>query len=159
MKVMANALMPQRILFLMMQVVVMPVVDYGLGLLTLSKTQVGKLAKSDNSNCTRLHQRHTNRMHEAYPRPLQHWICSSHHVPQGHGNGSQPLHPALRQDRGSRIKRGQSWMAQAVESLVKVCASMKAGNGFGAQELAPNIMTKVIIGVRKCDVQGELKSK
>ena len=99
-KVMANALMPQRTLFLMMQLVVMSVVDYGLGLLTLSKTQVGKLERVQNEamrtvlGCTR----DTNRMSETYPRPPQHRcttpIGPGQDVPQGHGNGRPSTAPS-----------------------------------------------------------------
>ena len=58
-KVMASAMMPQRILFLMMQLVVLSVIDYGLGLLTLSNTQLERLERIQNEamrtvlGCTR----------------------------------------------------------------------------------------------------------
>ena len=37
------------------------------------------------------------------------------------GNTKHPLHQVIREAKGSRLKRGKSWMAEAEESLRKVC--------------------------------------
>ena len=42
-KVIASLSMPQRILFILFQALILSVVDYGLGLLTLSKAQLDRL--------------------------------------------------------------------------------------------------------------------
>ena len=47
-KVMATFDMQQWVLFLLLQVMVLSVIDYGLGLLTLSQTQVDRLEKVQN---------------------------------------------------------------------------------------------------------------
>ena len=162
-KVMANALMPQRTLFLMMQLVVMSVVDYGLGLLTLSKTQVGKLERVQNEamrtvlGCTRDTPIACMRHILGLPSiDVRHRLAQARMYLKVMETEGHPLHPALKQHRGSRIKRGQSWMAQAEESLKKVCALEDINEGREwirvAQELAPDL-TKVIIDVKKCDVQ------
>ena len=58
-KVMASLSMPQRVLFILFQALILSVVNYGLGLLTLSKAQLDRLETIQNQGmrtvfgCTR----------------------------------------------------------------------------------------------------------
>ena len=161
-KVMANAMMPQKFLFIMMRLVVLSVMDYGLGLLTLSKTQIEKLERVQNEamrtvlGCTRdtpiaclrhilglpsIATRHKVAQAKMYLRVME---------MDGH-----PLHPALKEERGTRIKRGKSWMAQAEESIRTVCDLDDITEGREWLDIALEVrqdLTKVIIDVKKSDM-------
>ena len=146
----------------MMQLVVLSVIDYGLGLLTLSQTQIEKLERVQNEamrtvlGCTRdtpivclrhilglpsIQARHKLAQAKMYLKVME---------MEGH-----PLHPVMKQDRGTRIKRGQSWMAQAEKSIKKVCDLDDINVGREWIQVAQGDaydLTRVIIDVKKGDV-------
>lgn len=127
-KTMAAALIPQRVLFLMLQLVVLSVIDYGLGCLTLSDTQIAKLDRVQNEamravlGCTKdtpiLCMRYLLGLSGIRVR---HRIAQTKMYLSVMGKKDHPLHKALHDNKGGRIKRGRSWMAEAEDSLRKIC--------------------------------------
>ena len=138
-KLMAIHRMPQRILFILYQSLVLSVIDYGFGILTLSASQLRRLDVVQNEamrtilGCTRdtsaeamrhildlpcMDERHKLAQAKAYLR-----VCSD---PQN------PLHDKLGRDTHSRLKRGTEWMNQAAITLSK-CVNVediKKGRGW-----------------------------
>ena len=128
MKVMAAASMPQRILILLYQSLVLSVVEYGLGLLTLPKYAIARLETIQNQGmrvilgCTRdtsgvamryvldfptMNTRHKLAQVKAYLRVT----ADEQHL----------LHHKIGRLGQSRLARGTSWMLQAENTLSKCC--------------------------------------
>ena len=127
-KIMASAEMQQRTLFQMMQVVVLSVLDYGLGLLTLSQTQVDRLERVQNEamravlGCTRDTPIVTMRFLLDLPSiKSRHKIAQVKEYFKVANNDHHLLHQSLDNTKGRRIKRGKYWMAEAEGTLLRVC--------------------------------------
>jgi ribonuclease HI len=125
---MASARVEQHVLFLMMQLVVMSVIDFGLGCLTLSNRQTQRLDRLQNEamravlGCTR--DTHIICMRYLLDLPsigVRHKIAQAKMYLKVAEDESHPLHHTIKKDKGSRLKRGRSWMAEAEDSLRKVC--------------------------------------
>ena len=126
---MAAQQVPQNFLFIMLQLVVLSVIDYGLGCLTLSAAQVGRLDVVQNEamravlGCTKdtpiICMRY---LLDMSGMRVRHRIAQAKMFLRVMDNRSHPLHHAIEEEKGTRLKRGQSWMAEAEVSLKKVCA-------------------------------------
>ena len=130
---MARDGMPQRTLVLLFELLVLSQVDYGFGLLTLSKTQIARLDVIQNEGmrailgCTRdtstsamryvlglpcMKERHKLAQVKAYLK-----VCAD---PQ------HPLHDKIGRQSNSRLKRGTEWMTQAVQTIEECGLSVEA---------------------------------
>ena len=126
-KAMAAARIQQHVLFVMLQLVVLSIADYGLGCLTLSANQMKKLDRVQNEamravlGCTRdtpvvcmrylldlssMGTRHKLAQAKMYLKVMQ--------------NERHPLHQDLSKEKGDRLRRGRSWMAEAEDSLRQI---------------------------------------
>ena len=132
-------------------------------LLTLSKTQIGRLERIQTEamravlGCTRDTPIACLRHILGLPSiAVRHKMAQAKMYLRVMDMEEHPLHPVLHAVRGTRIKRGQSWMAQAEESIKKVCSLDNITEGkewlLLANEIAPDF-TKVIIGVKKSDAR------
>ena len=116
-KVMASLSMPQRVLFILFLTLILAVVNYGLGLLTLSKAQLDRLETIQNQSmriilgCTRdtscetmphylgldsMPERHKKAKVQAYLKVSR--------------DEKHPLHDKVGRAVHSRLKRGTEWM-------------------------------------------------
>ena len=137
-----------------MKSVVLPVIDYGLGCLTLSNTQIQRLERLQNEamravlGCTR--DTHIICMRYLLDLPT---IKSRHKIAQVKmylkvaEDETHPLHEVIREDKGNRLKRGKSWMAEAEDSLRNVCELEDIKTGKEWIRLGPDghAVTKVVI--------------
>ena len=135
-KVIASLSMPQRILFILFQALILSVVDYGLGLLTLSKAQLDRLETIQNQGmrtilgCTRdtsckavrhylgldnMAVRHKKAQVQAYLKVSR--------------DKKHPLHEKVGREVHSRLKRGTEWMNEASRTISLCCnvASIRTG--------------------------------
>ena len=123
-KLMARDGMSQRILCLLFDMLVLSQVDYGFGLLTLSKTQLNRLDVIQNEGmrailgCTKdtaaaamrhvlgyctMQERHKLAQVKAYLK-----VCA---------DTKNPLHDKIGRVVNTRLKRGTEWMTQAVRTI------------------------------------------
>ena len=135
-KVIASLSMPQRILFILFQALILSVVDYGLGLLTLSKAQLDRLETIQNQGmriilgCTRdtsceamrhylgldsMSERHKKAQVKAYLKVSR--------------DKKHPLHNKVGREVQSRLKRGTEWMNEASRTISRCCnvANIRTG--------------------------------
>ena len=157
-KVMATFDMQQWVLFLLLQVMVLSVIDYGLGLLTLSQTQVDRLEKVQNEamravlGCTRDTPIYAMRFLLDLPSiRVRHQVAQVRSYFKVSEYDHHPLHPRLDESKGKRIKRGRSWMAEAEDTLRRVCEIEEIGKGSEWVEVdtEKKSLTKVIIQLDK----------
>ena len=153
-KTMEAAQIHQRVLFLMMQLVVLSIIDYGLGCLTLSATQIGKLEKIQNeairavTGCTRdtpiICMRY---LLDLSSIKVRHKLAQAKMYLNVMADDGHPLYHALKNEKGNRLKRGRSWMAEAEESLKRVCDLENISCGKEWQEVCDEdrSLTRVII--------------
>ena len=146
---MASAGIQQHVLVLLMQLVVFSVFDYGLGMLTLNKTQVERLERLQNAamravlGCTMdTHVITMRYLLDLTSIRVRHRLAQVKMYLNVVGDPDHPLHENVGTVKGSRIKRGRSWMAEAEESLSLVCdpESIKGGKewvelGSGCKDL------------------------
>ena len=104
------------------------VTDYGLGLITVTQTNLLKLERVQNEamrvilGSTKDTPTETMRFMLNLP-PLQ----TTQKVEQvkayysAVGNPHNPLHEAVKDTKGCRLGRGKSWMGQAEDSVLQVC--------------------------------------
>ena len=125
---MASKGIKQRHLFLLYQSVILSVIDYGLGLTTLSQSNLLKLDRVQNGamrvilgttkdtpietmrfllDLPSMETRHKVEQVKAYLNAMQ--------------NPKNPLHDAVKEEKGCRMARGKSWMGQAQQSIQHVC--------------------------------------
>ena len=125
---MASKGIKQRHLFLLYQSVILSVIDYGLGLTTLSQSNLLKLDRVQNEamrvilgttkdtpietmryllDLPSMETRHKVEQVKAYLNAMQ--------------NPKNPLHDAVKEEKGCRMARGKSWMGQAEQSIQHVC--------------------------------------
>ena len=128
-KAMASKGVEQRHLFLLYQSVILSVVDYGLGLTTLSQSNLLKLYRVQNEamrvilgtakdtvieamrcllDLSSMETRHKMEQVKAYLSAMQ--------------NPKNPLHDAVKEEKVCRLARGKSWMGQAEQSIQHVCS-------------------------------------
>ena len=119
----------QRHLFLLYQSVILSVVDYGLGLTTMSQSNLLKLDRVQNEamrvilgttkdtpietmryllDLPSMETRHKVNQVKAYLNAMQ--------------NPKNPLHDAVKEEKGCKLARGKSWMGQAEQSVQHVCS-------------------------------------
>ena len=132
-KVMARDRMPQRALVLMLDMLVLSQIDYGFGILTLSKTQIKRLEVIQNEGmravlgCTRdtsaaamrhllglpnMEERHKLAQVKAFLK-----VCA---------DPKHPLHGKIGRRVESRLKRGTEWMTQAARTIEECGLSVEA---------------------------------
>ena len=128
MKVMAAAQCEQRLLFLLYQGLVVAVVEYALAILTLSQTQIERLDIIQNAamriilGCTR--DTSTRAMRYLLDCPTaEHRLqyCRARAYLQIHTDKEHPLHSGIQKVKGSRLKRGKSWVGRAEDVIQSVC--------------------------------------
>ncbi|XP_012934560.1 uncharacterized protein LOC106011017 [Aplysia californica] len=126
-KTLASVGIQQRVLFLLMQLVVHFVIDYGLGILSLSKTQKGRLERVQNAavravlGCTKdTHVVCMRYILDLASIGVRHKVAQAKLYLNVLGDPRHPLHDNLSSIKGNRVKRGSSWMAGAEDSLRKI---------------------------------------
>ena len=159
-RVMAGADMPQRLLFAMMQSLVLSSFDYGLGMLTLSKTQVDRMDTVQNEamrtvlGCTRDTPIIAMRYLLDLPSvSVRHKVAQVKAYMRVAADVDHPLHRALDDAKGSRLLRGSSWMAEAETTLKRVCELNEIGRGKEWAEVPTErrAWTRVVIQLgREC---------
>ncbi|MCG8431104.1 MAG: hypothetical protein MJA29_08015, partial [Candidatus Omnitrophica bacterium] len=127
-KVMANADTQQKVLVLLVQMLVLSVMDYGLGLLTLSQTQIQRLERIQNEamraalGCTRDTPIACMRYLLDLPSiKVRYKLAQVKEYLRVVEKTGHPLHASVGDDKGYRLKRGKSWMAAAEDTLSLVC--------------------------------------
>ena len=126
-KAMAAKGIEQRHLFLLYQSVILSVIDYGLGLTTLSQSNLLKLDRVQSEairvilgttkdtpietmryllDLPSMETRHKVEQVKAYLNAMQ--------------NPMNPLHDAVKEENWCRLARGKSWMGQVEQSLQHV---------------------------------------
>ena len=135
-KVMACLSMPQRILFILFQTLVLSVVDYGFGLLTLSKAQLNRLEVIQNQGmrtilgCTRDTSCEAMRhMLGLWSMPERHKLAQVKAYLKVSADSKHPLHEKVGRDTRSRLKRGTEWMNEASKTISQCCnvANIRTG--------------------------------
>ena len=107
---------------------ILSVIDYGLGLTTLSQSNLLKLDRVQNEamrvilgttkdtptetmryilDLSSMETRHKVKQVKAYLNAMQ--------------NTKNPLHDAVKEEKGCRLARGKSWISQAEQSIQHVC--------------------------------------
>ena len=127
-KVMACMSMPQRILLILYQTLVLSVVDYGFGLLTLSKTQLQRLEVIQNQGmrtilgCVRATSCEAMRHLLDLPSmPERHKQSQVRAYLKVSADEKHPLHNKVGREVHSRLKRGTEWMNEASMTISKCC--------------------------------------
>ena len=124
---MASKGMELRHLFLLYQIVTFSVIDYGLGLTTLSQSNLLKLDRMQYESFWEQQKTHQLRPCAAY------WICHpwkpdiwwSKQVKaylSAMQNPKNPLHDAVEEEKGCTQARGKSWIGKAEQSIQHVCS-------------------------------------
>ena len=126
MKVMAAASMPQKTLFLLYQALVLSVIEYGFGTLTLSQSQLKRLEVIQNEamrtilGCTRDTSAEAMRhILDLFTMEERHKLAQIKEYMRVAGDTEHPLHPKLEQGHQSRLKRGSSWLRQAARIIAQ----------------------------------------
>ena len=125
---MASKGIEQRRLFLLSQSVILSVIDYGLGLTTLSQSNLLNLDRVQNEAMRVILGTTKNAPIETMRYLLDLPSMETRHMVEQvktHLNAMQnpknPLHDAVKEEKGCRLARGKSWMGQAEQSLQHVC--------------------------------------
>lgn len=123
-KTMAGARMPQKTLVILYQALVVSVIEYGLGLLTLSASQLKRLDVIQNEGmrailgCTKdtsaEAMRHLLDMPTATER---HRLAQVKAYLRVAADEKHPLHDKVGRQTTSRLKRGTEWMAEASATI------------------------------------------
>ncbi|XP_012940556.1 uncharacterized protein LOC106012357, partial [Aplysia californica] len=128
-----------------MQLVVLSVIDYGLGILSLSKTRIDRLERVQNAamravlGCTKdTHVVCMRYILDLASIRVRHKVAQAKLYLNVLGDPRHPLHDNLGSIKGNRIKRGSSWMAEAEDSLRKVCGIDEICCGKEWFELSPD---------------------
>ena len=127
-RVMAATGVDQRMLYRLFQQLIISVIEYGLGLLTVSKSQLERLERIQNAamrlilGCTRdtpiVCMRHILALP---PMTDRHRVLQAKWYLRVAADRDHPLHAAMDMVKGHRLRRGRSWMAQAELSIRQVC--------------------------------------
>ena len=152
-KTMAAAKMPQHVLLILYKALVLSVIDYGLGLLTLSATQLQRLEVLQNEGmrsilgCTRDTSTEAMRYVLDLP-PMQdrHKISQVKAYLRVAADTSNPLHDKIGRNAKCRLKRGSEWLTQAAKTIDS-CTSVqnvRRGEAWKAVEDPTEQFTTVI---------------
>ena len=106
-KAMASKGIEQRHLFLPYKSVILSVIDCGLGLTTLSQSNLLKLDRVQNEA-----MRVILGTTKDTPIDTMRYLLIL----------KNPLHDAVKEEKGCRLARGKSWMSQAEQSIQHVCS-------------------------------------
>ena len=127
-RVMAATGVDQRMLYRLFQQLVISVIEYGLGLLTVSKSQLERLERIQNAamrvilGCTKdtpiICMRHILALPTMTER---HRVLQAKWYLRVAADRDHPLYEAIDRVKGHRLRRGRSWMAQAEISISQVC--------------------------------------
>ena len=103
-------------------------VDYGLGLLTVSRTSLDKLERIQNEamrlilGCTRDTSCEAMRYVLGLPTmATRHKVAQVKEYLRVSADTNHPLHKSINKNKGRRLKRGRSWMAEAEDIIKQVC--------------------------------------
>ena len=112
------------LLFMLLTSLVLSVIDYGLGLVTISKTQLQKLERIQNEamrtvlGCTRdtscAAMRYLLGLTSIEERHRLAQVRALFRIAQ---DKDHPLYSEIGTIKGSRIKRGKSWLAEAEDHI------------------------------------------
>ena len=153
MKVMAGEKMEQQLLVLLYKAVVISVLDYGLGLITVSTTQLQKLERIQNEamrttlGCTRMTSAAASlldlpsiedRQQMAQIKAMFRVARDTQHL----------LHGELVKQKGS-LKRGKSWIVQAEDTVNTICnvQSIKRGPDWTPIDCQLQNMFEIVINM------------
>ena len=127
-KAMASKGIEQRHLFRLYQSVVLSTMDYGLGLTTISRTNLQKLDRVQNEAMRTILGTTKDTPIEAMryildlpPLEDRHKVAQVKAYLGAVENPRNPLHNATKDPKGDRLQRGKSWMGQAEDSIKQVC--------------------------------------
>ena len=116
--------MPQRILVILFQALVVSVMEYGLGLLTLSKSQVQRLDVIQNEGmrailgCTKDTSAEAMRCLLDLPTESErHKLAQVKAYLKVASDKKHPLHDKIGREYTSRLKRGSEWTNQAAVTI------------------------------------------
>ena len=123
-KTIAGAKMPQKVLLILYQALVVSVIEYGLGLLTLSNAQVKRLETIQNEGmrailvCTKDTSAEAMRHKLDLPTTTErHKLAQVKAYMRVAADKKHPLHNKIGRQYTSRLKRGSEWMNQAAETI------------------------------------------
>ena len=150
--------MPQRILPILYQPLVLSVVDYGFGLLTLSKTQLERLEVIQNQGMRTILGRTRDTSCEAMRHlldllsmPERHKKAQVQAYLKVSADVNHPLHPKVGREVHSRLKRGTEWMNQASRTISQCCDVRSIRRGATWVPIEDDNFTQVIATLgREC---------
>ena len=123
-KTMAGARMSQKILVILYQSLILSVIIYGFGLLTLSCAQLKRLEVFQNEamrailGCTRDTSAEAMRYLLDFPTMAErHKLAQVNAFLRVTADESHPLHNKVGQRPASRLKRGAEWMSEATKTI------------------------------------------
>ena len=123
-KTVAVARMSQRILVILYQTLILSVIEYGFGLLTLSKTQLSRLEVIQNEamrailGCTRDTSAEAMRYLLDFPTMSErHRLAQVKAFLRVTTDVNHPLHNKVGNRPASRLKRGAEWMTEATKTI------------------------------------------
>ena len=142
-KTMAGAKMPQKTLVILYQALVVSVIEYGLGLLTLSKTQVERLDVIQNEGmrailgCTKDTSAEAMRHLLDLPTASErHKLAQVKAYLRVASDEKHPLHNKIGREYSSRLKRGSEWMNQAATTIGQCVSVDSVRRGEAWQEIS-----------------------
>ena len=148
---MAAATMPQRLLVLLYHTLVVSCISYGLGILTLSKTQLQRLERIQNEamrtilGCTRDTSVEAMRFVLNFPAmEKRHKFAQVDAYLRVASDRDNPLHDKIGTTTTSRLKRGTSWLAQAAKTIGECCAIEDIRKGPAWIPIQDDNLTEVI---------------
>jgi len=152
-KTMASAQMPQRVLLILFKALVLSVIDYGFGLLTLSTAQLKRLETIQNEGmrsilgCTKDTSAEAMRyMLDLPPMDDRHKLAQVKAYTRVAADTSNPLHDKIGRVTTTRLKRGTEWLTQAsqtIESCMSV-DSVRKGEAWAPLQVDTQRFTEVI---------------
>ena len=123
-KTMATAQMPQKVLLILFKALVLSVVDYGLGLLTLSTAQLRRLDVIQNEGmrsilgCTKDTSSEAMRYAlDLPPMEDRHKLAQVKAYTRVAADTKNPLHEKIGRTVTTRLKRGTEWLTQAARTI------------------------------------------
>ena len=165
-KAMASKGIEQRHLFLLYQSVILSVIDYGLGLTTLSQSNLLKHDRVQNKAMRVILGTTKDTPIEAMRYLLDLPSMETRHKVEhvkALQNPKNPLHDAVKEEKGCRLARGKSWMGQAEQSIQRVCrlTEIKKVRDWEKRpvEFKPYYKTLLSENLGSTAVNGQLKKK
>ena len=123
-KTMASLKMPQRVLMILYKALVLSVIEYGQGLLTLSTAQLKRLEVIQNEGmrailgCTKDTSSEAMRhLLDFPPAAERHKLAQVSAYLKVAADEGHPLHAKIGRQYTSRLKRGKEWMEQAADTI------------------------------------------